>query len=107
MRKKKLSSRAHKKYPPRKPSDRPAVPQLTNCLHFLPDGMRPRDFEWNDAPSVVREMAALEESWQRWRAAKDLIDADEHQAGLKRLEEIAKEIDAAKQSTLLDEEEER
>jgi hypothetical protein len=97
----------HKKHPPRKPSDRPAVPQLTNQLHFLPDGMKVRDFEWNDAPSVVLEMAALDAKWQRWRAAKDLIDADWYRAELERLQEIALTIDRATQATLLDEAEER
>jgi hypothetical protein len=69
--------------------------------------MRPRDFEWADAPSVVLEMAALDSRWQRWRKAKDSIDADWYRAELERLQEIALTIDAASQATLLDDAEER
>jgi hypothetical protein len=46
-----------------------------------------------------RAIRDLEERWQIWRDAKDLLDADFRKVQLERLKEIAKEIDAGKQKT--------
>jgi hypothetical protein len=73
-------------------------------LRELPDGLTPRDFEWEDAPCVV---AALEARWKKWRKQKDLLDRDWLEASRRRVQAAAAEINADKLKLALAVEEEK
>jgi hypothetical protein len=95
------SSRTPKKYSRKPRTIRPRFD--LRGLHALPDGMSGKDFEWEDDPCVA---AAIEQRWQRWRAAKDIIDADWRKAQLERVAEIAKLVDRDRQKILMEKVEE-
>jgi hypothetical protein len=58
-----------------------------------------------EPPAGDRErlIRALEVRWERWRKAKDAINADIHRAYLARLEEVGREIDADRHEQMRDE----
>jgi hypothetical protein len=63
------------------------------------------DADWpTEPPSGDRErlIRALEVRWERWRKAKDAINADIRRAYLARLEEVGREIDADRQKQMRD-----
>lgn len=77
---------------------------IVRGLHSLPDGLTPRDLEWENAPCVV---AALEQRFARWRKQQDEINADWLKASRQRVQDAAAEVDADKLKLALAAEEEK
>lgn len=73
-------------------------------LRELPDGLAPKDFEWEDAPCVI---AALEKRWATWRRQKDLLDADWMKASRQRVQDATDAVNVDKLKAALAAEEEK
>jgi hypothetical protein len=79
---------------------RTAGRKLSPCL---PDDCLKDGIEFFDDPSVAKAVQELESRWQRWYAAKKIIDDDWRRSQASRLEAIADIVDRDRQKILLEE----